>query len=48
MISKFGNFWRLVTEDLKDGIVERVFVPGVVLKFLLHYLRSNKEKAKEK
>lgn len=34
----------MVTEDSKDGTVERVFVPSVIIKFLLYYLKGNKEK----
>lgn len=45
IISKFGTFWRMVTEDSKDGTVERVFVPSVIVKFLLYYLKGkDKEK----
>lgn len=45
IISRVGNFWRMVTEDSKDGTVERVFVPSVIIKFLLHYLKGkDKEK----
>jgi hypothetical protein len=46
ILSKFGKFWRMVTEDSKDGTVERVFVPSALLTFLLHYLRSGKDKEK--
>jgi hypothetical protein len=43
IISRVGNFWRMVTEDKKDGTVERVFVPSVIIKFLLHYLKDKRK-----
>lgn len=33
----------MVTEDAKDGTVERVFVPSAVLSFLLHYLKDKRK-----
>ena len=42
IISRVGAYWKMITEDATTGTVERVFVPTVILKFLLHYLRSKK------
>lgn len=42
LISKFGKFWRVITEDRRSGIVERLFVPNKVLEFIRHYLQERK------
>jgi len=42
LISKFGKFWRVVTEDRKSGIVERLFLPSKVVSFIKYYLQEKK------